>query len=157
MSVASVAVMIVMVGQVVRQEISKNSLRVAARDKATEISTKEKKIIDLKSVLQGLRVKLLSMTQLTEEMRTKKEGIEKEKSTLQGNITSCNAEKVEAEKKKVEATENLSKLKSEHEQAKQTAQKTIQDLKQKNLDRENAICAVIDTTNAEARKLCGLQ
>lgn len=89
-------------------------------------------------------------------MKTKKEGLEKEKTTLVEQINTCNKEKGEVEKTKSETTENLNKQKGEHDQAKQTAQKTIQDLKQSNLDREQAICGLIDTTNADARKLCGL-
>lgn len=155
-AVVSVAVMVVMVGQVVRQELSKNAVRALAQDRATEISNKERTIADLKIALQGLRPRLLSVTKLTEELKAKKEAIMNERKSTQDEIIKCKEEKGRAEKKKADAIENSNKVKSDHDQAKQAAQKTIQDLKQKNLDREKTICALVDTTIAEARKLCGL-
>lgn len=156
LTVASVAVMVVMVTQVVRQEISKNTLKVLARDTAAETLVKEKAIAELKGTVLEIRAKYKSMTQLTREMKEKKERLENEKKTLVEKMNTCNKEKDEVEKTKSETTENLNKQKAEHDEAKQTAQETIQDLKQSNLDREEAICALIDTTNADARKLCGL-
>lgn len=156
LAVASVAVMLVVVYQVVRQEMTKNYLKTLAQDTAIEISRKENAITELKTSLQGLKPKLLSMTKMTEELKAKKDALQNEKKTLQENVKTCNKEKGESETKKAETTDNLSKQKGDHELAKENAQTTIQDLKQQNLDREKAICALVDTTNADARKLCGL-
>lgn len=155
-AVVSVAVMVVMVGQVVRQELSRHAVRSLAQDRATEISNKERSIADLKVMLQGLRPRHLSMTKLTEELKAKKDVILKERKSIQDEIIKCKEERGRAEKSKADAVEKLNKAKSDHDQAKQEAQKTIEHLKQKNLDREKTICASIDTTIEEARKLCGL-
>lgn len=152
----SVAAMVVMLTLVLRQEINRRTLTIIVRDKTALVSGKEKAIAELKDVMAKTKPKLLSLTKQTEDMKTKQDTLEKEKKALQDNISTCNKEKGEAEKTQAEAADTLNKEKSAHDQAKETAQKTIQDLKQKNLDRDKAICAVVDTTNAEARKLCGL-
>lgn len=155
-AVVSVAVMVVMVGQVVRQELSRNAVRALARDRVTEISNKEKSIVDLKVQLQGLRARHLSETKLTEELKAKKDVILKERKGIEDEIIKCKGERGKAEKIKAEAIEKLNLMKSDHDHDKQEAQKTIEHLKQQNLDREKTICALVDTTIAEARKLCGL-
>lgn len=155
-AVVSVAVMVVMVGQVVRQELSRNAVRALTQERATEISNKERGIADLKVALQGLRPRLLSMTKVTEELKAKKDVVLKERKSIEDEIIKCKEEKGRAEKTKADAIENSNKVKSDQAQAKQAAQKTIQDLKLKNLEREKTICALVDTTDAEARKLCGL-
>lgn len=155
-AVVSVGVMVVMVAQVVRQEWIKMTLRALVEERAAEISVNERSITDLKVDMQGLKPQLLSMTKMKEEMKAKRDGALKEKNSLQEELNKCKEEKAAAEKRKTEATDNSAKEKKEHDQAKQSAQKTIQDLKQANLDREKAICALVDTTNAEARKLCGI-
>lgn len=155
LALASLAVMVVMVYQVVRQEMLKHSMKTLAQDKATELSRKENEITNLKILLQGMKPKLLSMTKLTEELKTKKETLEKDKKSLEDNITKCNKDKEESETRKTETTDNFNKKKGEHDQAKKNAQATIKDLKQNILNRDKAVCKLVDTTNPEARKLCG--
>lgn len=152
----SVAVLSVMVYQAVLQEMNLHKLKVFSRVKTADLMKKEQSIAELKKTLQELKPQLNAAHTMAEEMKVKKDDLQKETNDLEANLKTCTNERGEAEKRKTEIAETVNKLKTEHEGAKQKAQTEIQDLKKQNLDREKAICAFVDTTNAEAQKLCGL-
>ncbi|KAK7886802.1 hypothetical protein WMY93_026423 [Mugilogobius chulae] len=156
LSVASFAVMIVMVAQALRQEMRRKNAMNSAKDKAIQIERKEEVIEEMKKVMKGIGPKLQSVIQLTEGLKKKKDEAQVEKNAVEERLNTCNKEREEIEKTKAEVTESLGKLKNDHGEAKENAQKAIEDLKQKILNRDSAICALVDQTKAEARKLCGL-
>lgn len=156
LAVSSVAVMVVMVGQVVRQEMNRNSLRALGQDTLMRIADKEKTIEGLKIELKSLKPNQASVAKAIGELKVKKDAIQKELKVLRERVNKCKADRTLAEKKKAEIVANGLTKKNAHEQAKLEAKKAIEGFKQKNLDRDKIICAIVDTSNAEARKLCGL-
>lgn len=154
--ILSVGTMAVIILQAVRQEMTLHNLKTLRREKAAEVVRKEQSITELKETLQDLKPRLLSIQTMTEEIKGKKDDLQKSTNDMEASLQTCNKEKADADNKKADVTGTLSKKKAEHEEAKQNAQKEIQGLKQQNLDREKSICALIDTTIVEARKLCGL-
>ncbi|KAJ0066195.1 hypothetical protein NL108_001434 [Boleophthalmus pectinirostris] len=154
--VACAAVMAVMISQAVRQEFILKRLKSSTEEKTMQISRYENTVSEMKKTMLGVRPQMMSMITETQNLKTKKETLQKEKTAWEENINTCNKEKGEAEKTKGEVTENLNKLTVQHNEAKGSAQKTIEELKQQILDRDKTMCASVDTTIAEARKLCGL-
>ncbi|XP_071325773.1 tropomyosin-2 [Trachinotus anak] len=152
----SVAVMVVMVFQAVRQELNLRHLKTRMLENSAEVKRKEEAIIEAKGKIQEVKTKLESVNTKMDELKKKK--VETEKSTQEHDqsLQNCNSEKADIEKKKTSTTEALNKLKADHEEAKKKAEGEIQTLKQEILDRDKAICAFADTTKEEARKLCGI-
>ncbi|XP_040899305.1 uncharacterized protein si:dkey-87o1.2 [Toxotes jaculatrix] len=152
----SVAVMAVMVFQAVRQELNLRSLRTRMVENSAAVKRKEEAIIEVKNKIQTLKTTLASVNAKMDELKTKKADTEKATQELDASLQTCNSEKAATEKKKTEVAEALTKLKADHEEAKNKAEADIQGLKQQILDRDKAICAFADTTKEEARKLCGI-
>uniref|UniRef100_A0A3B4T9N6 Si:dkey-87o1.2 n=1 Tax=Seriola dumerili TaxID=41447 RepID=A0A3B4T9N6_SERDU len=152
----SVAMMVGMVFQSVRQELHLRHLKTRMVLDSVEVKRKEEAIVDAKNKIQGLKTTLDSVNSKMDQLKKKKVDGETSRQEHDKTLQACNSEKEEVEKKKASVTEDLTKLKADHEAAKKKAEEEIQSLKQEILDRDKAICAFVDTTKEEARKLCGI-
>ncbi|XP_032415486.1 myosin-2 [Xiphophorus hellerii] len=151
----SVAVMVAMIFQTLRQELSLRNLRARMVESSAEVKRREDSIMDMKSKIQELKTTVDNANLKLEDLKKEKSEKEKALKESEKSLETCNAGKGNAEKKKTELGESINKLKTDHEAAKNKAQQEIGRLKQQILDREKTICAHADLTKEEARKLCG--
>ncbi|XP_017280462.1 golgin subfamily A member 4 [Kryptolebias marmoratus] len=154
-AVVSVAVMAVMVFQTLRQELNLRNTRERMAANSAEMKMKEDSVVEMKSKILQLKDALDGASSKLEELKKKKAAVDKAVHEVDKALESCNAEKVNTEKRKAELEESTSNLKTEFEEAKNKAQEEIQSLKQQILDRDKTICAYADMTKEEAKKLCG--
>ncbi|XP_074509743.1 uncharacterized protein LOC141779025 isoform X1 [Sebastes fasciatus] len=152
----SVAVMVVMVLQAVRQELDLHWLKTRMLDNSAEVKRKEETIVQTKVKINEMKSTLLSVNSKIEEMKKKRTDSEKSAQDLSQSLQTCNTEKAADNKKKTDIGESMTKLKANHEVAKKVAEHDIQDLKQQILDRDKTLCGYADTTKKEARELCGI-
>ncbi|KAM4600695.1 uncharacterized protein ACJ7VT_020601 [Polymixia lowei] len=152
----SVSVMLGMIYQAAKQELNLRSLKTHMMQSSVEVKRKEDAIIEMKAKIQDLNKSLLPLNTKRDELEKKKKDTVKSTEDMNNNLQTCNTEKGEADKKKAGFTEDLTKVKAEHEEAKKKAQEEIQHLKQQILDRDAAICAFVDKANEEGRKMCGI-
>ncbi|XP_068995492.1 structural maintenance of chromosomes protein 2 [Embiotoca jacksoni] len=152
----SVIVMIGLIFQAARQELSLRNLKSRMLENSAEVQNKKETIDEMKANIQKLKTMLSPTNAKIDELNKKKEGMQQTVQNLDTNLQTCNKEKELTDLKKAEMVEDFHKIKAEHEVAKSKAQKDIQSLKQQVLDRDRAICTFADTTKEEARKLCGI-
>ncbi|XP_059194343.1 uncharacterized protein si:dkey-87o1.2 [Centropristis striata] len=152
----SVAVMVVMIYQAVRQEMNLRDLKSRMVENAAEVKRKEESIVETKGKIQTLKQDVLAVNKKVDALWETKKTKTNSEAEFKKNLASCNTEKASAENKKTETGEAIKKLQDEQEVAKKKAEEDIKSLKQQILDRDKAICAFVDTTKEEARKLCGI-
>uniref|UniRef100_UPI003AAF47A7 uncharacterized protein n=1 Tax=Centroberyx gerrardi TaxID=166262 RepID=UPI003AAF47A7 len=156
LAVLSVTVMVAMIFQAVRQELNLRSLKTSMTQSSAEVKRKEEAIVEMKIKIQSMKSDLTPLNTKRDELSQKKEESLKGAADASKNTETCNTEKAEAEKKKTEVAESITKLKADHEEAKKKAQEDIQTLKQQILNRDKAICAFVDQSKEEGRTLCGV-
>ncbi|AWO96599.1 Hypothetical protein SMAX5B_011794 [Scophthalmus maximus] len=152
----SVAVMTVLIYQALRQEVDLRRQKTLLVDNSAEVKRKEMAIVEAKKTIQQLKASLGTINEDIEGLKKKKEENDKAAQEFEQGLKTCNSEKEDADKKKTEVSAAMDKLKTDQEEAKKKAEQDIQGLKQQILDRDKAICAFVDTTKEEARKLCGI-
>lgn len=152
----SVAAMVVMIFQTVRQEVNLRGLKTRMVENTAQVKRKEEAIVEMKNTIKEMKDKLMGVNTKVEDLKKKKAESDKSAQELDKSLETCNTEKADVVKKKTDMENSIAKLKADHEAAKKTTEGDIQSLKQQILDRDKAICAYADTTKEEARKLCGL-
>ncbi|XP_070691718.1 uncharacterized protein [Pempheris klunzingeri] len=152
----SSAVMAVMIFQAVRQEMDLRNLKTRMVKKSAEARKKEAAMIEVKDKIKDLKTALSSINIKMDELKKTKAGAEKSAQDLAKILQTCDTDKATAKKKETDVREAMNKLKRDHGEAKKAAEADIQHLKQQILDRDKAICVFADTTNEEARRLCGI-
>ncbi|XP_074540529.1 uncharacterized protein LOC141801396 [Halichoeres trimaculatus] len=152
----SMVIMVGMVFQAVHQEIKMRKAKNRMVESSLEVKRKEEAIVELKTKIESLGQTIKTTNSKNEELRRKKEEASQSNKNFGERLGTCSNEKAEIVKKKTDLTKIISELKANHEQSKEKASEEIQNLKQQILDRDKAICAFVDTTKEEARKLCGI-
>lgn len=152
----SVVIMVGMIFQAVHQEIKVRKAKNRMVENSMELKRKEEAIVEVKAKLDSLKSSVKNANDKTEELKQKKEEASKSVNDFGQSLATCNKEKAEIVKKKTDLTKVISELKAGHEESKTKAMEEIQSLKQQILDRDKAICAFVDATKEEARKLCGI-
>uniref|UniRef100_A0A7N9AN68 Si:dkey-87o1.2 n=1 Tax=Mastacembelus armatus TaxID=205130 RepID=A0A7N9AN68_9TELE len=143
---AHVGVMVAMIVYTVQQEMKLRNSRTRMLENSAQIKQKEEAIAEVKKKIGELKSTLTTVNTKINELKTEKAGVDKLTGEFDKSLQTCNSEK------KLGIAEAITKLK----EAKRKVEKDIQGLKQQILDRDKAICAFVDTTKEEARKLCAI-
>ncbi|XP_041798757.1 uncharacterized protein si:dkey-87o1.2 [Chelmon rostratus] len=152
----SVAVMVAMILQAVRQEMSLRELKTRMVANSAEVKKKEQVIAEAKAKISELKTTLDSVNAKMGELKRKKMAIDRSTRDLDKNLQTCKKEKGSAVTRTTDIEDTMTELRANHEVLKMKAEEDIQSLKQQILDRDKAICAFADATKEEARRLCGI-
>ncbi|XP_077455615.1 uncharacterized protein LOC144073553 [Stigmatopora argus] len=152
----SMAVMLGMFLQTLRQELHLRHLNTRTVEHVAEFKKGEKTIASLKSQISALKTNLASVTDRVDELKKHKAAVEQEEQTHRENLLTCGKEKERTESNKKATIESINRFKDDHAEKQQKAEKQLQHLKQQILDRDKAVCIFADPSFAEVRSLCGI-
>ncbi|XP_077577595.1 uncharacterized protein LOC144199659 [Stigmatopora nigra] len=152
----SMAVMLGMFFQTMRQELQLRLLNTRTAEHVSEFKKGEKIIASLRNQISTLKTNLASVTDRVEELKKRKAAAEQEEQTHRANLLTCGKEKERTESNKKATMETIGRYEDDHDQKKQKAEKQLQLLKQQILDRDKAVCIFADPSIAEVRTLCGI-
>ncbi|XP_061677239.1 uncharacterized protein si:dkey-87o1.2 isoform X1 [Syngnathoides biaculeatus] len=147
----SLAVMVAMIFQTVRQELQLRSLNTRTVADLAEGKKGEKVITLMKPQIKALKTNLASVMGRVEELKKRKAAAEKAVQEHQKSLQACGKEKENTERKKKTVIESINKFKADHAENKRKAEEEMRNLKQQILDRDKALCIFADQSFAEAR------
>uniref|UniRef100_A0A3Q0S1R3 Si:dkey-87o1.2 n=1 Tax=Amphilophus citrinellus TaxID=61819 RepID=A0A3Q0S1R3_AMPCI len=148
----SVAVMGFLIFQAVRQEFHLRDLKTRVLETSGQVARKERDISELKSQIAEMKKSMDDGIKKMEELKKKREEIEKSSQNLAKTLQDCTTEKARLALGRTTGFSVSDSSAFLHAmRAKSKAQADIQSLKQQILDRDNAVCAFVDTTKEEAR------
>lgn len=150
----AVCVLVAVAYQAFQQEMNIRSLRSQIDLTTEQVRMKEDEIVQVKLKLQQINDELVPFKKEKDELVKKKDGLKKAKDESEKGLGTCQKQKADNEKKKIESTAVLEKLKVDHNNEEQKVREEIKNLQKQIFDRDAEICKFLDDTKEEGRKLC---
>lgn len=150
----AVCVLVAVAYQAFQQEINIRNLRSQIDLTTEQVRIKEDEIVQAKLKIQQITDQLAPFKKQKDELVKKKTGLKKAREDSEKGLGICQKQKADSEKKKIESTAALQKLKVDHNNEEQKVQEEMKTLQKQIFDRDAQICKFVDETKEEGRKLC---
>ncbi|XP_072535687.1 uncharacterized protein [Salminus brasiliensis] len=150
----AVCVLIAVAYQAFQQEMNIRSLRSQIDLTTEQVKGKEDEIVQAKLKIQQLNDELEPFNKARDELAKKRDELKKAKDDSEKSLGTCQTQKADSEKKKIEAAAALEKLKVDHKEEEQKVQEEVKNWQKQIFDRDAKICKFVDEGQEEGKKLC---